>query len=304
MHRRGTTLLFLLVFSTACGEAQSKKAASTPARRDFVRVGTFVDKRLEEASGVVRSTREPGVFWSQNDRGNKAMLFAYDSTGASRGTVIVDGAENTDWEALAVGPCPSGSCVYVGDVGDNFAARPFVTVLRMPEPLASLARSNSPERVKIAYPEGATDVEAMWVAPDTSIWFATKRPRADSARRIGRSRVYRVPPGAWGSDRVVVAQLIDSLPIVPGATDSRNWITDAALSTVRANGRRELVILTYGSVYVFDADPVTGRPAAQLSRCAVPAKEKNAEGVTWLADGRLLLVNEGRGSRLYTGRCP
>ncbi len=277
--------------------------AGEPPLRDLARVGTLSEKRLTEASGVVRSTNEPGVFWSQNDRGNKAMLFAYDSTGAALGTVLVVGVDNTDWEALATGPCPSGSCLYVGDIGDNFAVRNYVTVLRLPEPLVALPRTGAPERLRIAYPDGATDVEAMWVAPDTSIWFATKRPLPDAQRRIGRSRLYRVAAEAWRKNRVV-AELVDSLPIVPGATVSRDWITDASLSAVRTNGRRQLVVLTYGSVYLFDADPLTGRPGPQIARCAVPPKEKNAEGITWLADGRLLLVNEGRGSRLYTGRCP
>jgi sugar lactone lactonase YvrE len=65
-----------------------------------------------------------------------------------------------------------------------------------------------------------------------------------------------------------------------------------------------LAVLTYGSVYIFDADPHTGRPGALLARCAVPLWETQTEGISWLPDGRVLLVNEGRGGRLYAGYCP
>ena len=159
---------------------------------------------------------------------------------------------------------------------------------------------------RIVYAGGARDVEAMWVAPDTSVWFATKRPQVDAKGRPRPSRLYRVPASAWasGSAATATAELVDSLPIVPQASVSRDWVTDASLSSVTPDGRRRLAILTYGSVYVFDADPVTGRPGAQLARCAVPPGERGAEGISWLPDGRLLIANEGRGASLYRGRCP
>lgn len=315
MAERAHALLLVLALLSACtsgkGDRKSEKpkkdrwtVPGEPPLRDLVQTGTLGESRLTEASGVVASPNEPGVFWSQNDRGNKATLYAYDSTGAPLGTVRARDAENTDWEAIAIGPCVSGSCLYVGDVGDNYAARAEVRVWRVPAPVTSASATESPAALRIVYPGGARDVEAMWVAPDTSIWFATKRPNADDMGRLRQSQLYRVPAAAWSGGAIATAELIDSLPIVPGTSVSRDWVTDASLSAVTPGGRRLLAILTYGSVYVFDADPVTGRPGAQVARCAVPQGERNAEGISWLPDGRLMLVNEGRGSRLYRGRCP
>lgn len=293
------------------GESTSEKpkrdrwtVPGEPPLRDLVRTGTLGDARLAEASGVVASVTEPGVFWSQNDRGNKASLYAYDSSGASRGMVRVQGADNTDWEAIAIGPCAIGSCLYIGDVGDNYAARAQVRVWRIAAPVTSASATEPPDALRIVYPGGARDVEAMWVAPDTSVWFATKRPNPDASGRLRPSQLYRVPAAAWSGGAIATAELMDSLPIVPGTSVSRDWVTDASLSAVRPDGRRQLAILTYGSVYVFDADPLTGRPGAQMARCAVPPGERNAEGISWLPDGRLMLVNEGRGAALYRGRCP
>lgn len=314
-HARAGALLVLLTLSSACFGGKNDKDADKPKRdrwtvpgeppiRDLTRTGVFGDARLTEASGVVASMNEPGVFWSLNDRGNTATLFAYDSTGRSRGTVAVRDAENTDWEAIAIGPCASGACLYIGDVGDNFSVRSHVRLWRVPEPTTSASGTERAVLLRIVYPGGARDVEAMWVAPDTSVWFATKRPNPDANGRLRGSLLYRVSAAAWSVNAIATAELVDSLPIVPGTSVSRDWVTDASLSAVMPGGRRQLAILTYGSVYVFDADPATGKPTTQVARCAVPKGERNAEGVTWLPDGRLMLVNEGRGAKLYRGRCP
>ncbi len=308
----GAALSLLLAGACSGGKSEKPKKSQSdqwtvpgePPLRELSRTGAFGDSRLTEASGVVPSTNERGVFWSQNDRGHTATLFAYDSTGASRGTVRLRDAANVDWEAIAIGPCASTSCIYIGDIGDNFAVRSNVHVWRIPEPTTTATVTGSAALLRIVYPGGARDVEAMWVAPDTSMWFATKRPHSDANGRLRPAQLYRVPAAAWSTGAIATAVLVDSLPIVPGTSVSRDWVTDASLSTVMGDGRRRLAILTYGSVYVFDADPVTGRPGTQVARCSVPPGERNAEGVSWLPDGRLILVNEGRGATLYRGQCP
>jgi hypothetical protein len=309
---RAVLVALLLAVAGGCGgrTAEATNDARTvprePPLRELVRSGEFGDRRLTEASGVVSSTTEPGVLWSQNDGGHAAMLFAYDSTGAPRGAVQVRDADNTDWEAIAIGPCPDGECFFIGDVGDNAARRSFVQVWRVPSPISTASVTESATLRRIVYAGGAHDVEAMWVAPDTSVWFATKRPQVDATGRPRPSQLYRVPASAWStvSPVAATAELVDSLPIVPLASRSRDWITDASLSAILADGRRRLAILTYGSVYVFDADPLTGKPGATLAHCAVPPELRQAEGISWLPDGRLTLANEGRGASLYRGSCP
>ena len=312
--RCACSFALLLSLSSACGgksehtAEQSKGDSWTvpgqPPLRALEVAGNLGDSRLIEASGVVASTKEPGVFWSQNDRGNTATLFAYDSAGRPRGSVRVREADNTDWEAIATGPCTGGACLYIGDVGDNYAVRSGVRVWRIREPVTGATVTESATSLRVVYPAGARDVEAMWVAPDTSLWFATKRPNRNAGGALRPSQLYRVPASAWSRSAIATAELVDSLPIVPGTSVSRDWVTDASLSSVMSDGHRRLAILTYGSVYVFRADPVTGRPEAQLARCAVPQGERNAEGISWLPDARLLIANEGRGARLYRGRCP
>lgn len=268
-------------------------------------VGTLKDAGLVEASGVVRSTKRENVFWSQNDSGNEAELFAYDSTGASLGVARVNGARNRDWEAIATGPCLEGSCIYVGDVGDNGARRDKVIIWRVIEPTPGDTVTSLATELRFSYPDGPRDVEAMWVSPDTTVWLLTKRPmfRGDGTSRP--VQLYRLPAAVWSDADAHVAILVDSLPIIPLASNADSWVTDASLSPPDSTGTRHLAVRTYEQLFVFSADAVTGRPGALEHRCSLaPLHQRGGEGVVWLADGQLLFNAEGRGSTLHTGRCP
>ncbi|MBU6365818.1 MAG: hypothetical protein KJT01_06365 [Gemmatimonadetes bacterium] len=314
----------------ACNLSQRAMRWSFPgapgAMREVVAVGTL-DAEIPESSGLTPSGRQPGVYWTHNDSDNPAVLHAVDGAGRTVARVRLPELPEADWEAVGGGPCPAGHCLVVGDVGDNLARRTSVRLLRLPEPPVADApmaaadtagdtesgAASSADRVEVLavrYPDGARDVEALYVAPDTSVWLVTKRPIWWALR--GRpARLYRVPASAWGAARVggkasegVVAEFAGTLPVVPGRWNAREWITDAALSPVRPDGARRLAVLTYGTVHVFAADPLTGRPGARLGRCPLPIAEHDPEAVAWREDGALLVTNEGRRSTVYAGRCP
>lgn len=267
-------------------------------------VGHLAAPEIVESSGLTPSATRPGVYWTHNDSGNEPTLFAVESTGRLISSLRLLDARNTDWEAIAAGPCPSGSCLFVGDVGDNFARRAHVTVYRVPEPLAGDTSLRVSERLDVRYADGPRDVEAMYVAPDSSLWFLTKRPLYRLFPTRSPARLYRVPADAWRQGGMATATRVGTLPIIPGNFSARDWITDAALSPTASDGTRRLAVLTYGIVHVFQADTLSGRPGARLGRCALTMAERDAEAIAWLPDGRLLITNEGRGSRLHAGRCP
>jgi len=108
--------------------ATARQAAATYASGPLVRVA-----ELPEASGVAVSRRSPGRLWSHNDSG-EAVLVGLDTRGAVTAGVRLSGVKVEDWEAVAVGACPGGSCIYIGDIGDNEAERKRITVHRVPEP--------------------------------------------------------------------------------------------------------------------------------------------------------------------------
>jgi hypothetical protein len=259
---------------------------------------------LNESSGLTPSLIRPGLFWTHNDSGSEPMVFAIDTAGQLRHMVRVAGAENRDWEAIGSGACPTGVCLYIADVGDNMALRKVVTIWRVREPVPGQDTVVVDARLDFRYEDGARDVEAMVVAPDTSLLLITKRPRHRWLPTRSPVQVYHLPASAWRAGGTVTARRVGTLPIVPGQMSVRDWVTDAALSPVFDGRRRRLAVLTYGVVHVFEADVETGRPGARLGQCALGFSERDAEAVAWLPDGRLLITNEGQGSRVHVGRCP
>jgi hypothetical protein len=281
-----------------------------PLWRAVQAVGVLGEE-VPESSGLAPSARHAGVYWTLNDSGNDAELVAIDGRGATRGRVRLEGVDNRDWEAMGVGPCPAGQCVVVGDVGDNTAMRAQVRLLRVAEP--PLPAAGAPgvvpaaavEQLPFRYPDGPRDVEALFVAPDSSVWVVTKRPSWRTVR-AQPVRLYRLPPSAWraAGTTPVVAEPMGTLPVFPGRRNGREWVTDAALSERRPDGGRLLAVLTYGTIHLFRADAETGRPGGRVARCALPIPEHDPEAIAWRPDGSLLLTNEGTGSTVYTGWCP
>ncbi|MFN5598758.1 MAG: hypothetical protein ACK5AK_05170 [Gemmatimonas sp.] len=275
--------------------------------RDVQPSGSFEDRTFNEASGVAPSLSEPGVFWGNNDSGNDERLFAFDRAGRRLGDVRVRNVQNRDWEALAGGPCvddPGARCLYIGDVGDNGARRDKVVLYALREPSQRSGQVSALRTLDVRDADGPHDVEAMYAGPNGTLWLVTKRPERAGSGRYRPSRVYEVPASAWGAGGPYVARIADSVSVTPvtGASNDRN--TDGSLSDIQTDGTRRQGVLSYGAVHVFSADAVTGKPGPLLARCALPIADTAAEGVSWLPDGRILLVNEGKAGALYTGRCP
>jgi hypothetical protein len=275
-----------------------------------VTVSLHAPRELTENSAAAMSVAQPGVLFTINDSGNDPVLFALDTTGADRGVWNVVGARNEDWESASVASCGSRDtratahwCVYIGDTGDNAARRSSRTIYRVEEPLANGTRGTvRAERLRFSYPDQPHDVEAMYVAPTGDIFLITKRPLSDAARHLRPALVFRLPASAWAA-RSVVAERVDSLPIVPGSAVLR-LITDAAL----APDGRHLAVRTYAQVYVFATDPVTGRVnhAVTPAVCNIASLgEPQGEGLTWVNNGgRFVFTSEGSHVPLHIANCP
>ncbi|MGV3708004.1 MAG: hypothetical protein ACO1Q7_04120 [Gemmatimonas sp.] len=325
--QRKTLLMAVALATSACGEKNVantlSQSRSAPLHADSMGVApldvrfinTEEPKELRESSSAVMSRSNAGVFYTINDSGNDAILFALDTAGKTRGRWPITNASNLDWEAASLGPCVRGagstpssstSCLYIGDVGDNGAIRPVVTLYQVDEPTvgAGLNESTlSAERVTFRYPDTPHDVESMYVGPDGTAYLITKRPLKTAAGIRRPSLVFALPASVWGTRDTVVATLIDSLPIVPGSSPRRTP-TDAAL----APDSRTLAVRTYGQIFMFATDSLTGRVINTVAPtvCNIEDLEKKpGEGITFLGTGsQLLLTRERRNAPLLILTCP
>ena len=319
--------LTALAGTVACGE-QGDRPEPLPgwmltadsmgvAAADTVTTGHLAREELRESSGVASSSTQPGLLFTINDSGHDPVLYATDSIGADRGAWRVTGATNDDWEAIAVGPCVESDgpnavrriipqCVYIGDTGDNAARKSIRTIYRVPEPTSEPAGffGTTPKaaRLRYSYSDGPRDVEALYVAPGGDVVLISKRPVEDATGRLRPARVYRLPASAWTGPTPATAELVDSLPIVPGSAPWRA-ITDAAL----APDHRHVAVRTYTQIFVFVADSATGRiiTTTPPTVCNVAALGAVGEGVGWSgASGRLVLTSEGRAAPVHVVSCP
>jgi hypothetical protein len=269
----------------------------------FVLQATFQSPRVLESSGVAVSRQYPGVLWTHNDSGDGPYLYASDLTGTDRGFLLVSGADAFDWEDMALGVCPgpihAAACLYIADAGDNLRARAFVTLYALPEPVPpdrpgdTLRTTNAPAILRVSYPDGPQDVEAVFVSPrDTAVYLVSKG-------RSGSIKVYRVDTKAWSTAKPgragdpVVATVVQTLDIRPSAEAGRQ-ITGAA---IRADGR-VVALRTYNEIYLFNPG-VGGRLVPARERpCNIAGLAAGGEAIAFLNDTTVVMTSEaGRGRK-------
>jgi hypothetical protein len=198
-----TTITLLAACAAACGHspaesqqervrqraeaaraAGQKQAALPVAEATPVTLGRLEDPAITESSGIAASRRNPDIFWTHNDSGDRPRIFAFDRAGHSRGTFRVEGARARDWEDIAAGPGPAQgqTYLYAGDIGDNGAKRGEIVVYRFPEPevkpdgMAGTELATQPaEAIRLKYPDGAHNTEALLVHPSSGdLYIVTK----------------------------------------------------------------------------------------------------------------------------------
>jgi hypothetical protein len=281
----------------------------------FLLQATFQSPRLVESSGVAVSHTYPGVLWTHNDSGDGPYLYATDLRGADRGALLVRGAQAIDWEDMSLGPCPvafpiqsrpirvnADTCIYLADTGDNFEFRPFVTIYAIPEPAPperasdTLGTTRAPAVLRLRYPDGSHDVEAVYVSPrDTAVYLVSK-----GATRGSAIRLYRVDRSAWHAtdttSDIVVATLVQTL-------DIRRLVTAGA---IRPDGRL-VALRTYSEIYLFYPG-VGGRLVPARERpCNIAGLEIGGEAIDFLDDSTFVLTSEAGRTRpgtIDTVKCP
>jgi hypothetical protein len=236
---------------------------------------------VDESSGVTASRRQAGILWTLNDSGNGPWIYATDTLGRDLGAFEVVDADNADWEAISLGTCGSGDCLYIADTGDNEQNRRAARIYRIPEPAirAERALTRRAEALDFRYPRGRWDVEAAFVDPTGRTYLITK----------GHGRlptVFRLPLTAWAEDGTVTAEEIQRLPIDTGSLGNR--VTDAALSP----SGDVVAVRTYLAIYIFTLAG-DGKLVPTGIACDAAGLQLQGEGISWLDDRVLVLTSEG-----------
>ncbi len=236
-----------------------------------------IESPLIELSGLAASRRHPGLVYAHNDSGDSPRFFALGKAGEIAAEIDLKGAAAVDWEDMAIGPCPSGSCVYLADIGDNGLIRKEYAIYRVPEPetLPTDGRTVSVdcERFPFVYPDGAHNAETLLVHPSTGRLFVVTKAGGVPAT------VYEMP-----------------LPLKPSQSTTLIRLTTISLSAqagVITGGdfhpcSDRMLLRTYAALYEFSNPPGASIEALfEASPTQVPAMlEPVGEAVTYAVDGR------------------
>lgn len=262
-----------------------------------VDVGTFklrTKEELWEASGLATSRRNPNVAYVHSEGVYHSMV-ALDTTNAAvLGRFTVPIPRQYDWEDIATGPCPAGSCIFAGDIGvgkGSGRAPSTFAVYRVPEPDIAGQHAQGTLRgdlFRFTYPDGSHNAEALMVHPETGdIYIITKA-------RDGRSGAYKFPnPLPTPSDTAVttlvkVATL--QIPIWDGDSANRHaatWYAQVTAAAIHPLSNRFLVRTPY-MVYEYRG-PAGGsfESAFQAKPTALtaPSNEGQGEAIDYAQDG-------------------
>jgi len=232
------------------------------------------------------------MLWTHNDSGDGPFLYCLDARIDSCGVWRVTGADAFDWEDIAIGPGPRPGepYVYAGDIGDNIDQRDDIVVYRVPEPLvggggvvptkASPAATAPAEAIRLRYPDGPQNAEALLVHPTTGdLYVITKSPSS--------ATVYKaVAP--LDPTRITVLTAIGALRLGTG-TRGPELVTGADISP---DGRR-VAVVTYSSGYELELPAGADRFDAVWDQPPTPVAvglRLQGESVAYRLDGRALLT--------------
>lgn len=184
-------------------------------------VGTIKSPEIKESSGLAASRCNQNVFWTHNDSGDEAFIYALDAKGEKLGTWKVSGAENKDWEDMATVKNDAGECfLYIGDIGNNKREKNELTIYRVREPQIlpenkssskkSPLSTEKSEAIKFVYPDTRHDAETLMIHPQTDDIYVL------SKRTDGSSAIYKLKSGFDLTKTSRLEKLADfSVPAIP-----------------------------------------------------------------------------------------
>ncbi|MCK6525206.1 hypothetical protein L6R49_27695 [Myxococcota bacterium] len=244
-----------------------------------------LDRAVAEPSGLIKSRAHAGVFWTHNDSGDSARIFAVDGQGALLAELPVEDAKNIDWEDLTL---DSAGRLWIGDIGDNTNTREDLALYLLDAEPSLSGPAVASRRVPIRYPDRDPelldfDAEALF-ADGERLYILTKHRSGDLSTTL-----YAVPDPLGGGE--VTLSRISELNIGGDPRRYGGMVTAADLS---ADGET-LAVLSYHALFLF------GRPEDGQDWLSRPLKEipldqgalEQCESVAWDGDA-LLITNEDR----------
>lgn len=289
--------LCLSACSTSPRAASPGALAAEPEPFQLVELAKLGPGANLEVSGIVRSHRDPTIFWTLGDSENPNRIYAIHAEGKTAESVrygkepgtIIGNAIDCDWEDIAL---DASGRIIICDIGNNSNARADLCFYFVPEPEPTEGRTSALSQVFIRYADQPSlpapknnfnyDAEAVYTIDD-DIFILTKH-RSDTLTTL-----YCLPNTPTDRATGVVHALspiatFDTLGKVTGADASPDGL--------------HLAVLTYGRIWVFDRTSKSQsffEGTVRSRRFLMPdGKSSDSESICFENETSLLIADEGR----------
>jgi len=255
--------------------------------------GTVTAPAIVEASGVVASPDNANVLWTENDSGNPNTIFAIDTGGHLLGTYYLDGAVNTDWEDIAIGPGPEPGVnyVYVADSATGSSSKVF----RIPEPTVYAA-----QQALSPVTQHLTGVQAQvfsWPAPNSEAMFVDRQNGEIylGSKETGVTKFYRATQSQFGASGTQNAAFVASVPLDKG----NGADISPSGNEIFVRNQNQTALLYHRSAGQTVAQALAG-PSPDSVTINGQNIEPNAESIAFDANGiNFFTFSEGLNQKLY-----
>ncbi len=292
-------LALALLAGTARGESLEAQIGRLEDGGHESRIaGLILDPAVSEISGVAFSRRAPGRLWAVNDSDNGNLLHALSDSGKLLGTYVVDGARNYDWEDLAAYELDGEAWLLIADTGDNGGLRKEIQLIavREPDPAAQSGPVAVAWKLRVRWPDGPRDSEALMVDPQAREIMLLAKKRVPA-------QLFRVPlPVADTAPKREVAVQIAQITGLPQPTDDdlarapgARYMSQITAADLSPDGLR-MVVLTYREAYLY------ARASGEAWRHALARPPRRlgmppllqAEAIAFDRDGRTIWISSER----------
>ena len=243
-------------------------------------VAKIANAEIAESSGLACGRANKDVFWTHNDSGDKARIFAFNGKGEDLAAITVVGASARDWEDMASFTAGGRHILLLGDIGDNNRKRKTCTLYAVVEPRLNPKRRKVRASIRVAqtihfrYEDGPHNCESVAVDPtDRTIYLVSK---------VGgrKCKAYAIKWPARASRKSVVAKAVADL-MLPTIT-----AMDISPDGLRA------VMLTYGAAFEYVRGPkeTWAKGFSRAPRQLRMPRRAQGESICYGLDGRTLYL--------------
>ncbi|RZJ45032.1 MAG: hypothetical protein EOO19_11420 [Chryseobacterium sp.] len=258
------------------------KTQNEKVENDSLKTEFSLPKKLKEVSGIALS-QDQKTIWAIEDAGNKNVVYGLNRQGELTTDVLVENAENNDWEDITK---DAAGNIYIGDFGNNENDRQNLSIIKLDLKTDSQKSTKVIQTTEFHY-EGQTefppkksnlfyDCEAF-VEKDGSFYLFTKNR---SKGFDGTFLVFQIP----NKEGDFEAKLIGKLKLEGG-------YNDAAITSAAINSKNQVVLLNHKNINLLSGFTANDFSAAKIQKIPLNHNSQK-EAIVFVDDKTLLIADE------------